>query len=225
MANGQQADAWSTNLATELEWWRRSLSGDSETSAEHRQRVQVKELQPWIRDLVRHDGDPIRVLDVGSGPLTPLGCRWPDRVLEVVAVDPLADSYNELLDALGLDPPVRPVPGRVETLTDTFPPNHFDLVFAGNSLDHCADPIVGIKEMLAVLKPGHVLVMKHGKNEGQRVNYQGLHQWNLCPVGSDMAIGSRDLAHSVRLSALAPGHAISIVDEGKMFVVLLGKPE
>jgi SAM-dependent methyltransferase len=221
MAEEQLADVWSAALATELAWWRKELSADTEAGAGFRARLH-KQLEPRYRELVRSDDDPVRILDVGSGPLTALGCHWPGRVLELVAVDPLADSYNQLLDELGFESPVRPVPGLVESLTDTFAPNYFDLVVAGNSLDHCADPILGIGQMLAVLKPGHVLYMVHVKNVGELVDYNGLHQWNLCPIGDDMEIWRRD--RSVRLSALAPGHPISVIDEGKMFVVQMEKP-
>lgn len=218
----QQAEDRSARLAEELDFWRDSLSSDTDIGALHRERLEVRELEPWIREHVDTEADPVRILDVGSGPLTVLGCRWPGRTLEVVAVDPLADAYNELLDTLGLDAPVRPVPGRVEALTDAFPPDHFDLVLAANSLDHCADPILGIEQMLAVLKPGGTLMLHHYKDVGELHGYTGLHQWNLHPVGDDMAIWNPD--RSARLSELIPGQPITIADQGETFNVRVAKP-
>ena len=39
---------------------------------------------------------PARVLDVGAGPLSSLGTHVPGRDVEIIAVDPLADIYDEL---------------------------------------------------------------------------------------------------------------------------------
>jgi SAM-dependent methyltransferase len=206
----------------ELDFWSATLASDADVGEEHRRRLEVRELEPWFRELVPPNVNPVRILDVGSGPLTTLGSRLPGRALEVVAVDPLADAYNELLDGLGLEPPVRPVAGRVEALADAFPPDCFDLVHAANSLDHCLDPITGVEQMLTVLKPGGTLWLLHLKDVAEAHQYEGLHQWSLRPVDEDdMEIWNRD--HSVRLSELAGRNPFSVIDHGETFVVRLTK--
>jgi hypothetical protein len=61
-------------------------------------------------------------------------------------------------------------------------------------------------------------------NVAEAHRYEGLHQWNLCPVEeNDMQIWNRD--HSVRLSELVVGHPISVVDQGEVFVVRVTKEQ
>ena len=50
--------------------------------------------------------------------------------MRVYAVDPLADDYNVLMDELGLVPPVRPIKGMAECLTDLFEEGTFDFAHA-----------------------------------------------------------------------------------------------
>jgi hypothetical protein len=62
-------------------------------------------LQDWITEkLSASQGATVSILDVGAGPATLLGKRWKGRTVQITAVDPLADDYNHLLDALGLTP-------------------------------------------------------------------------------------------------------------------------
>jgi hypothetical protein len=60
-----------------------------------------------------------------------------------------------------------------------FERDSFDIVHAQNSLDHSHNPFQAIQQMLAVVKPSGYVRLEHAANEGQRQNYQGLHQWNL----------------------------------------------
>jgi tetratricopeptide (TPR) repeat protein len=45
--------------------------------------------------------DRVRLLDVGAGPVTVLGKTVPGKVVEITAVDPLADAYAGLLERAG----------------------------------------------------------------------------------------------------------------------------
>jgi hypothetical protein len=60
----------------------------------------------WLtEELERIPADEISILDVGAGPLTWLGFRYPGKKLTIVPVDPLADEYDWLLRDAGLDRP------------------------------------------------------------------------------------------------------------------------
>ena len=121
----------------------------------------------------------LRLLDVGAGPITSLGGVLPGVTLEVTAVDPLAPLYAQLLAAHAVVPPIPTRFATMEELQLFFPAGHFDLVHCRNALDHAADPLLGIRQMLAVTRVGGAVALDHFPNEGEREGYSGFHQWNL----------------------------------------------
>ena len=137
----------------------------------------------------------LRVLDVGSGPVSQVGTLSDRWRIEITAVDPLAAEYLELCDEFGLPRRNGVVEraGDAETLTESFAEETFDLVHCRNALDHASDPLLGIRRMVAVCKVGGACFLAHATNEGETQRYDGLHQWNLAPVDDgDLAIRSRD---------------------------------
>jgi ubiquinone/menaquinone biosynthesis C-methylase UbiE len=146
-------------------------------------------LQAWLQKLLpKPDAAALKFLDVGAGPLTWIGKKWGARRIQINALDPLADSYNKILDHYGLNPPVRTVAIAGEDLLKVFPANSFDLAFARNSLDHSYDAPEVIGNMVAVTKPGGIVFLWHAQNEGERYNYQGLHQWNFRQEGDALIV-------------------------------------
>ncbi|MFL5620944.1 MAG: class I SAM-dependent methyltransferase [Gemmatimonadaceae bacterium] len=159
-------------------------------------------LAPYID---RVDADCVRILDVGSGPLTKLGKTHPSKRLEITATDLLATDYDRLLAELGIVPPVRTVYADAEQLVAQFGRDAFDIVHAQNCIDHTADPQRAIEQMVAVARPGGYVVLYHAENEGQRERYNQLHQWNFtCEDGAfiirDRAGRTVNMTH--RLAAL-----------------------
>lgn len=137
------------------------------------------ELQPHVRRWIDDSREHVRILDVGSGPLTVLGKRWNGHRIEITAVDPLADRYAELFERVGLEPLVRPVAGEAERVSESFPPDSFDLAYAQNCLDHGYDPLRSIEQMLELVRPGGCVLLEHAIDEGEYMNYDGPHQWNF----------------------------------------------
>jgi SAM-dependent methyltransferase len=129
--------------------------------------------------------------------LTKLGKRWAGRTVRITAVDPLAVRYKQLLAAAGIGPPVETEPGEVERLTERFPTDHFDLVNMENALDHCYDPLLGIRQMLEVVRPGGFVLLTHHVNEAHRTGYTGFHQWNLCADNGHFVVWNRQARISV----------------------------
>ncbi|HEV2781503.1 MAG TPA: methyltransferase domain-containing protein [Actinophytocola sp.] len=202
---------WQSGLANELEHWRHWLEGGPEAFAgwafnDYEWRTSPDSdlrQQPHItRHLERFapPGAEVTILDVGAGPLTCVGKKWPDRTVRVVAVDALADQYDKLLEQLNITPLVRTKAAEVEQLTRVFPANYFDLVYCQNALDHVYDPLRGIHQMLEVVKPEHAVVLMHNVNEGEREEYFGLHQWNFCREQDDFVIWNGDGRTSVNAS-------------------------
>jgi SAM-dependent methyltransferase len=132
------------------------------------------------REFIDHlPQDEIRILDVGAGPLTVLGKRHPSKRILITAVDVLAERYDELLDRYSIQPVVRTEYAEAEKLTERFPRNSFDFVNARNCLDHTADPVEAIRQILLVTKKDCFALLDHAENEGENQGYSGLHQWNF----------------------------------------------
>jgi len=123
--------------------------------------------------------DVARVLDVGCGPITTLGCYSPDMDMQLEAVDIMADEYNALLDEFGFQIPIRPIQGAAEDLVRLFGPESFDLVHCRNSLDHTADAMTSLRAMVDVTKPGGFVYVEVYEREGRANRYGGLHQWDI----------------------------------------------
>ena len=169
-----------------------------------------------------HTKDPIRVLDVGSGPLTVLGTRAGSRRIELVGVDPLADEYNDLLAMHGIQPSVRSIRGSGEHLTQLFRENTFDFAYARNSLDHTADPLRTIRQMLAITKFDGWVILRHRPNEGANAGYIGLHQWNLCVEEAQLWLWNPHQRYNLH-TVLSRRAAVAYTNDGEWLVCALRK--
>jgi SAM-dependent methyltransferase len=174
-------EIWASSLSEELDFWARWFDTKGlDWPEDYLQRLNPDALLPdYLVSLLTPGNTVVRILDVGSGPISKLGSKVPGRQIQLAAVDPLAKEYNEFLDARGITPRVRTRRGEGEQLLSIFAPNSFDIVHAQNSVDHSRDPLRVVQQMLAVVKPGGHVRLEHATNEGERQSYQGLHQWNL----------------------------------------------
>jgi len=127
----------------------------------------------------RLGSDHVRILDVGAGPLTTIGHRHPTKEIEIVACDVLAPAYDRLLRKRGITPVVPTIYADAEHLRETFEPASFDIVVAGNCVDHMEQPLRAIEQMLDVVRPGGSVLLVHFIDEGKKQDYTGLHAWNL----------------------------------------------
>ena len=160
-------------LQEELAFWARVLQDDYVRDSLDPD----KELQSNLSSLLG-DPRPVRILDVGAGPLTLVGRKWRAHDVHIVAVDPLADEYAKLLERYKLR---GPVPTRMcagERLAE-FICEPFDLTYARNSLDHAEDPVKCVRNMILLTKPGGYAYLAHVAREGQHQKYEGLHKWNF----------------------------------------------
>lgn len=121
-----------------------------------------------------------KFLDVGSGPFSNCGAVTIQKKISIKAIDPLAEIYKKLKHKYDVESPIIPETGMVELLSDQFEENMFDVVHMSNSLDHCFDPIEGIKQMLYVCNQGGKIILRHNENEAEHAHYSGFHQWNVC---------------------------------------------
>ena len=173
-------EKWEKGLSEELYFWDAWLEGRLQNAEDRAYRLSSHRPFPWwVKPLIPKQAGEVRILDVGAGPVTELGAQWEGREVEIVAVDPLADPYAELLKKYSICPPVRTINGAGEHLARQFGPESFHFVYARNSLDRSLDPIECYRQILQVLRPGCSLVSLHEANNGERNNYEGVNQWNF----------------------------------------------
>lgn len=184
---------WADGVRSELRHWRKSLG------------QAVKQQLAWYVEMTRPNrpvysaiaqflptSGPVRVLDVGAGPLSVCGDRLGDRTVELVPIDPLAYFYRQICSEVGAKPPVPTRFGFAEDISTRFAPDTFDAALSVNALDHSIDPVQALIEMLIVTKIGGVLFLDHHRNESEKHSGSGLHQWNFDLEGGDFVISSPD---------------------------------
>ncbi len=162
------------------------------------------------------------ILDVGAGPLTLLGKVLTGYELAIVAIDPLADEYNSILERNNISPIIRTQQCEVERLSERFSPEYFDLVHVQNALDHSYDPLEGITQMLRVLRQGCFIFMAHITNEAEKENYVGFHQWNFCQQDGKFIIWNKHERIDVR-EVLKKEAQVSIHGDAQWNVVEIRK--
>jgi SAM-dependent methyltransferase len=166
----------------ELRHWRswiKTRGGDWPEAFERALDPSAPLREPLIADRIADLAtDPVEILDVGAGPMTALGKVHPAKLLQITAVDPLAADYDRLLRQAGISPPVPTVRCAGEELVSKYGAERFDVVYARNSLDHSADAPRVVDQMLAVLRPGGFVALRHYRNEAEREGYWGMHRWN-----------------------------------------------
>jgi SAM-dependent methyltransferase len=197
----EHAQTWERELASELSFWKNYInSGGLEWPDEYAERLNPT--APLREHLIAErltdiSSATVSILDVGAGPMTTLGKTHPGKTLAITAVDPLAADYDRLLEEGALTPPVRTLPCRGEALLELFMPDSFDVAYARNSLDHGHDPLLIIRNMVRLVRPGGLVVLRHYRAEGETELYSGLHQWNFEIQDGDFLVWSRWARHNV----------------------------
>lgn len=170
---------WFLGIRDEIEFWDKLFATDGECGGnKHIFHYRMDDMCPFqlANDLENRNS---KILDVGSGPYSNLGFQLDHKKLDITLLDPLASIYRKLGEVYDHKFPIIPQTGMVECLNLLYPQNSFDIVHMSNSLDHCFDPIEGIRQLLYVTKIGGKVILRHTNNEGENENYKGFHQWNL----------------------------------------------
>lgn len=218
---------WESGIREEVGFWEYWLANAGAEYAEDFRFRFAKDslLQAHIVTVLPPTLDQVvQILDVGAGPLTYLGKQWAGHTVQITAIDPLAEAYDQLLYKYKLTPPVRTRKGFGERLVEQFGENLFDVVHARNCIDHGYDPCLAIQQMVAVAKPGGLVYMHHAVDEAKVQNFQGFHRWNLFSKDGDLYVSSA--AEEINVSAkLRPEADVEtqLFDEGIWMINLIRK--
>jgi len=185
-------------LASEAVYWdlllRSRVANGTAPELERADRPVKASLRPLIEQVPT---EPVRILEVGSGPIASVGFSLPGRRLQITATDVLAKQYDWILRRHNIKPAVRTIYADAERLTAQFGADAFDLVYASNCIDHMQDPLAAIREMVNVVRPGRNVVMEHLLDEGAHQDYAGLHQWNLHAEDGRAILWNRSQRHDL----------------------------
>ena len=151
-----------------------------------------KELNERIRKHLDPEKKNIRILDVGSGPVTKLGYNWGNRDIEIEAVDVNADNYIEKLKEHNRSPGdlFTLKQGKAEELSELYEEKVFDVIWSSNAIDHGYNAMKAIEEMSKLVKPGCFILLKHFRNEGKEQGYSSGHLWNFDCVDGKVIISN-----------------------------------
>jgi SAM-dependent methyltransferase len=218
---------WRARKSTEVDFWAAWLVGAPGTEQwasdrESRLAPDTEIRDPLVREeIARNPAKEISIVDVGAGPVTWLGFRYPGKTLTIVPVDPLADEYDRLLRDAGREPPVRTIRVAGEELLEHFAPRTFDIAYSSNALDHTADPFRIISNMVAVVRPGGIVLLRHKRNEGENARYGGLHQWNFDVAGDSLLLWNN--AVEVNVGSALEGRALTTawISDGEVIARLV----
>jgi len=218
----------SFDFSSEINHWEWVLSHLSELPADVRSDFQNRMnperlLQEPLATLIQSLPKPWRILDIGCGPLSTIGLRVGNEKIELIGVDPLADTYHNLLTDAAITPNCQLIQSDCSDLAQRFAEQPFSMTCSINALDHAIDPLGVIRQMAIVTASGGYIFLRHAENEGIRERYQGLHQWNFSiqrghPTISD-GVTTRYLLDS--LSDLVLKDAKHEVAEDTRYVVFL----
>ena len=202
-ALGEEVDYWEQWLADRGGKYADEFAQRFDPAAE----VTDLTLRAVLSELRRQGRAEPSILDVGAGPASTVGHRLEGGPVSLVAVDPLANDYRRVLDEHGLKPPVPTERLEGEQLVERFGSGRFDVAYARNAIDHSVHPIVIIENMLAVVRPGGYVVLRHVRNEAVRQDWAQLHQWNFDVRESELVIWGADT--EIRLAEHLPGATAS----------------
>jgi SAM-dependent methyltransferase len=218
---------WQRRKKTEVDFWAGWLVGapgteEWESDRQSRMAPDTEITDPLVREeLQRSPAEAVSILDVGAGPVTKLGFRYPGKTITIVAVDPLADEYESLLREADLRPPVRTIRVAGEALLEHFGSGTFDIAYASNALDHSADPFKIITNMTAVVRPAGVVLLRHKRNEGESARYGGLHQWNFDVDGERLILWNNAVEVDVRSELAGRARTTAWISENEVIARLV----
>ena len=138
----------------------------------------------WAFANVPSNRRPLKVMDIGCGPISML--RWGaiQGDLSITGLDPILDMYTLILARHGFDAMEkmrcdREITGFAEDLDTLVRDNDYDTVYTRNALDHTQDPARVVECMSRRLAPHGQVAITVAEREGTRQGWDQLHKTDI----------------------------------------------
>ncbi len=135
--------------------------------------------------------EALKTLEIGSGPNSNLSYWVDNDLLEVTAIDPLAEVYDKIMKKLNYKYPITPIKLDGEDLLEHFKKESFHIIFAQNSLDHVKDPVKCFNNAYHLLKKGGFLFVCSNIKEGTRKSWTGMHKFDIYVENNELILGTQ----------------------------------
>jgi SAM-dependent methyltransferase len=127
---------------------------------------------------------PLKVLDIGCGPVSMLRRGAIQGEISITGLDPLIEMYTLVLARHGLDamPKMRcdqEVNGLAEDMDRLLHNQKFDLIYTQNALDHTQQPGRVVENVSRLLAPNGLFTVQVATREGTRQNWDQLHKTDI----------------------------------------------
>jgi len=174
----------------ELLFWEKQAMGIGDFSDNFLMKVNLDlqytryppEMNKYLESQKEFIGKTPSVLDVGSGPVSLLAYAHHNGVIDLTAVDILADSYTKLLEVYGYGKAIsgiKVVESEAEHLSEKIPDQKFNLVYCNNALDHTDSPSKSLREMVNITETGGYIVISGNVRENTNESWDGIHMHDL----------------------------------------------
>lgn len=150
-------------------WWNMSLAKNRYS----------KEMVSILDILSKDFNEKLKLIDVGSGPVTSYFDKIDINAWEILTVDPLAKVYNKLNRKYNKDYLIECIEGTGEQINEIFDKNSFHLVLSQNAIDHSMMPQKFLNNLVYICKPGGFIYLSGFVKEGTAANWLGLHKHDL----------------------------------------------
>lgn len=157
-------------------WWDMSLTKNRYS----------KEMIDILGILSKDFDEKLKLVDVGSGPVTSYFDKIDITAWEIVAVDPLAKLYNRLNKKYNAEYTIQCTKGTGEQIDEIFDRNSFHLVLSQNAIDHSLIPQKFINNLVYICKPGGFIYLSGFIKEGTAANWLGLHKHDLYIIDNNL---------------------------------------
>lgn len=160
------------DMQPEIQHWKSLLTNPDNRDWINKNLDPSKELIETIKKYIfQQNQHKLKILDVGSGPISVLGNRLNGLEIDLTCVDPLADYYREILDSIKVSLPYSLIKSCGENIKEVFFTNTYDIVFSRNALDHAMAPHKAIAAMLDVCKENGKCIIEVYLNEAINSRY------------------------------------------------------